>query len=280
MPSGRVADEGRRDKIVEMYERGLTRIRIAEDLGVSITSVTNALIARGVTLRPVYAKKLTPEDELAIVARYQAGERRPALAAAYSVWPYQIREVLDRHGAALRDDRGRHRDFTEDEVEIIRRMAADGASQNAIAVAVRSSVETVRELMEQRGIPSGWTGPMAMERHYRWAGGRIQMRDGYVQLRVEQSDPLSVMADSKGYALEHRIVMARSLGRPLANYETVHHINGDRSDNRIENLQLRNGRHGKGAAFRCLDCGSTNIEATRLSSIPEKSSATTGGAEA
>lgn len=54
----------------------------------------------------------------------------------------------------------------------------------------------------------------------------------------------------KQYA-EHRLVIEGQLGRKLHKGETVHHINGQRADNRLENLELRmRGNHPVGWSLR------------------------------
>lgn len=56
-------------------------------------------------------------------------------------------------------------------------------------------------------------------------------------------------ADSKGKMFEHTYVMSQHLGRALFKGETIHHKNGIRHDNRLENLELRSSHHGPGQSI-------------------------------
>lgn len=69
----------------------------------------------------------------------------------------------------------------------------------------------------------------------------IQAANGY--LRVFR--PGHPMAHGDGYVMEHRLIMAEELGRMLHPEEVVHHRNGQKDDNRVENLLLEvsNGAH-------------------------------------
>lgn len=66
--------------------------------------------------------------------------------------------------------------------------------------------------------------------------------DGYARVYMP-SHPNAVKI---GTVLEHVMVMSRHLGRPLRDGETVHHKNGVRDDNRIENLELWSKSHPAG----------------------------------
>ena len=78
----------------------------------------------------------------------------------------------------------------------------------------------------------------ALERHPMWRGGRHLRKDGYVDITIGRDDPYAPMITKSGRLLEHRLVMAKHLGRCLQPWEIVHHRNGHRADNGIENLEL------------------------------------------
>lgn len=61
---------------------------------------------------------------------------------------------------------------------------------------------------------------------------------GYNKVLLAEDDFFISMANHFRYVPEHRLVMARYLGRCLHRWEIVHHKNHIRDDNRIENLQL------------------------------------------
>ena len=89
-------------------------------------------------------------------------------------------------------------------------------------------------------------GPLKDEKAVQFTGkseGFIN-QEGYV---VVYRKGFSEVPRKDGKIFEHRFIMARHLGRALKKGETVHHINGIKNDNRIENLRLFSNSHGCGS---------------------------------
>ena len=71
-------------------------------------------------------------------------------------------------------------------------------------------------------------GRRGAERGRAYKGGKRISSWGYILVGVGVDN----------YEFEHRLIMEKHLGRKLSRREHVHHINGDKQDNRIENLEL------------------------------------------
>ena len=72
------------------------------------------------------------------------------------------------------------------------------------------------------------------ERGSNWNGGVRVTKRGYRQVL----SPEHSRADSSGYVMEHILVWERETGFPVPDGCCIHHLNGNKSDNRIENLCL------------------------------------------
>src|SRR3990167_665119 len=72
------------------------------------------------------------------------------------------------------------------------------------------------------------------DRNYFWKGGRQKTSQGYIHIW----NPYHPRAMKNKYVPEQVLVMEKYLGRFLVVGEVVHHINGIKTDNRIENLNL------------------------------------------
>lgn len=254
-----------RDEIVARYENGETGPSIATDVGVSESSVYRILRRAGVAGgqdRQKSALRRIPDEHVdAIAARYEAGETAPALAAEYGVTTTTLTKYLRRAGVSVEAGEKRRRVWSDAEVAEIVDLYDEGMSQREIGERFGTNQSGISKLLRQHKghLDNPWR---------RTAAGFHINHDGYRLVKVYADDakdgPYLSMRNSGGYIPEHRLVMARHLGRPLLRSETVHHINGDRADNRLENLQLRQGGHGRGARFTCLDCGSHNVAAEPL----------------
>lgn len=72
------------------------------------------------------------------------------------------------------------------------------------------------------------------KKNHFWNGGSYKTVNGYVFIYK----PNHPFANNDGYVYEHRLVMEKHLERYLTKQEVVHHANGKKHDNRIENLKL------------------------------------------
>lgn len=259
-------------QIVANYTALGSAVPVARRLGVGETTVYRALHRTGTpTLASLGTswrsnerrRKVTNEQQAAIAQRYAAGARSGDLAQEFGIAISTVREAVKRAGGSLVSRGNRYRAFSAAEIADMQRLWADGLSQTAIAQRFGTGQSVVSRVLCAAGeVVTGRR--MRGERHGSWKGGVAELGSGYRLVYVSPRDPLASMRNRSGYVPEHRLVMARHLGRPLLPEETVHHINGDKGDNRVENLQVHAGRHGTGECYRCADCGSTNIVAVPI----------------
>ena len=202
-----------REQLIELYvnDNSASRSGVARELGVYTSTVTRALKRYGLKVRPPNKSGPTPNieipelDDKEWLAKQLETKSVRGLAKELSATGGRIADRAYRHGIK------------------IPAKTKDGKSEN-----MRTGIA--------QSFPNGRFGKHASN----WKGGKHKDSRGYVFIYA----PDHPHAKNRKYVYEHRLVMEKYLGRYLVPGEIVHHINGVKDDNRLENLEVKmQGQH-------------------------------------
>ena len=222
------------------------------------------------------ARAVTKDQERDIARQYGEGSSLSSLASAYGCSTKAIGAALDRQKVKRKERVAL--DFIEPcfSSEYISDLVARweaGETPREIATSLRISRAAMLRILrdavyqkhagattEKRSRRQSLKGsdvPFPKRTWNHW--GETTDGSGYVRVTIAPDDPCFPMSYGGRIPL-HRLVMSRAKRRLLRSDESVHHIDGNPSNNDISNLQLRSTpQHGKGSVWMCGDCGSLDM---------------------
>jgi len=250
---------------VSLYKQDISGNNIAKKLAISPNTVYRMLHSSGVYVAGRTETKpcrILVKGDVAnnIILDYENGMGWKDLEKKYGHKQYSMREAVRRSGAKIKDHGAqRRRVYKNEEKEIVRLYCEQKFSQVQIATKLKMAQTVVSRVLISNGVSTN-VGKR-LDQHHSWKGGLSKNEDGYILIR---DNYFPEMLNRSGYVLKHRIEMAKYLNRPLTKNESVHHIDGNKENNDISNLQLRIGKHGSGVTYCCQECGSKKLKPVEL----------------
>lgn len=194
-------------------------------------------------------------DPVEIVSLYKEGFSIWNIAELNDCSPTPVLRVLRNPEHNPDGMRSRRIEFDEDELVALYANGLSGeAAMEILGIPRTRGWEVLKDPAKNI---AGIRAEQAEKRRQTIQTGKTYDTNGYVISKVGDDHPLRCMAGKSGWTKQHRLVMAEHIGRPLRRNENVHHINGIRDDNRIENLELWNKSQPSGIRntdTHCLTC--------------------------
>lgn len=252
--------EEQKEKIIKFYKDGYSIQKIANLLKHGKNSINKIVRDAGIVKNNNSFNKETEEK---IAKEYIDGNSASILGTKYGCSLKTILNIVNRHGLESKPRGNSYKELSEDNKKIIEQMWDKGCSRNEILECINVGHEILdRWLIEIGKNPKNRFA--TRENHPMWKGGKRINGHGYVEILLSKDDPFYCMTNSIDYVLEHRYVMAKHLNKVLYKCHSIHHIDGNRANNNINNLELRTGSHPSGITCICNKCGSKNIIALPL----------------
>ncbi len=158
-------------------------------------------------------------------AKYEGGAALSEIAEPLGISKKAMGRIFSEAGVAVRTPRETLLMRSELPTKLIVDRYSAGESMGKIAESIGVSQTAVRGLLIRSGAELRPAGARRGAENHQFKGGVVIYDSGYVQVRGTRKAPH-----------QHRVIAERALGRTLCSNEIVHHINGDKSDNRNSNL--------------------------------------------